>query len=193
MPGVFLENAVRRTSVGSWQSGCHCLTAHPSGEGGKGGRGGITSREWMLVQKEKVQGCSSNVLNNLQAGANFNITSKHTHTHLAASKISISPRPAGLGATGPTFLCYLQRSPLTHLAAGLRCALSNNELCIRCCHFEKCNYLSDKADGPVLSGICCASIKSSVRWKTLSHTHKQGMWKLPCVNSHKQAKSLRSV
>lgn len=45
---------------------------------------------------------------------------------------------------------------------GLRCALPNDELCIGRCHFEKCNYLSDKADGPVLSGICCASIKSLV-------------------------------
>lgn len=123
----------------------------------------------------------------------ISISLPNTHTPLAASKTSISSRPAGLRATTPTFLCYLQRSPLTHLAAGLRCALSNNELCIRCCHFEKCNYLSDKADGLVLSGICCASIKSRVRWKTLSHTRKRGMWKLPCINSHKQAKSLRSL
>lgn len=94
--------------------------------------------------------------------------------------------------TPPTFPCYLQRSPLTHLAAGLRCALSNNELCIRCCHFEKCNYLSDKADGPVLSGICCASIKSSVGWKTLSSTHKQGTWKPTCINSLEEGKALRS-
>ena len=54
---------------------------------------------------------------------------------------------------------------------GLRCALPNDELCIDRCHFEKCNYLSDKADGPVLSGICCASIKSLVLEKELL-THK---------------------
>lgn len=66
---------------------------------------------------------------------------------------------------------YLQWSSLTHLAVGLRCALPNDELCIDRCHFEKCNYLSDKADGPVLSGICCASIKSLVPEKELL-THK---------------------
>lgn len=177
--------------VRSWQSGCRCLTAMHQSEP-PADRWGAKGGEWMLVQKEKAQGCSINVLNNLQARANFNITSKHTHSsrclqniHILVSRWSRS--------NPPNLLCYLQRSPLTHLAAGLRCALSNNELCIRCCHFEKCNYLSDKADGPVLSGICCASIKSSVRWKTLSHTREQGMWKLPCINSHKQAKSLRSV
>lgn len=51
------------------------------------------------------------------------------------------------------------RRSLTHSVVGLGCALPNDELCIGRCHFEKCNYLRDKADGSVLSGICCASIK----------------------------------
>lgn len=76
----------------------------------------------------------------------------HAHTHTYTHPI---PPP-------PTHILYLQWSPLTHLAMGLRCVLPNDELCICRCHFEKCNYLSDKADGPVLSGICCASIKSLV-------------------------------
>ena len=62
---------------------------------------------------------------------------------------------------------------MTHLDVGLRCALPNDELCIERCHFEKCNYLSDKADGHVLSGICCASIKS-VGPETEPPAHKHG-------------------
>ena len=57
---------------------------------------------------------------------------------------------------------------------GLGRALPNDELCIGRCHFEKCNYLSDKADGPVLSGICCASIKSLVLETELrAHKHER--------------------
>lgn len=92
----------------------------------------------------------------------LNITPKHAPVSPSAA----SPYPvcaAGLRAVPPPHFnssSYLQWSPLTHLAMGLCCALPNDELCIRRCHFEKCNYHSDKADGPVLSGICCASIRS---------------------------------
>lgn len=56
---------------------------------------------------------------------------------------------------------------------GLRCALPHDELCIGRCYFEKCNYLSDKADGPVLSGICCTFIKSLVLETGLpAHKHE---------------------
>lgn len=61
----------------------------------------------------------------------------------------------------PSSSSYLQWSLLTHLATGLCCAFPNDELCISRCQFEKCNYHSDKADGLVLSGICCACIKWS--------------------------------
>lgn len=98
----------------------------------------------------------------------LNITSKHIpiclqNLHIFVSCWSQSSLPPS----------YLQWSSLTHLAVGLRCALPNDELCIGRCHFEKCNYLSDKADGPVLSGICCASIKSLVLEKgLLAHKHE---------------------
>lgn len=62
---------------------------------------------------------------------------------------------------------------MTRSVVGLRCALPNDELCIGHCHFEKCNYLSDKTDGHVLSGICCAFIKSVVLESEVP-AHKQG-------------------
>lgn len=99
-----------------------------------------------------------------------------THSYLTVCKVSISSCAAGLRAPPTHTSSYLRWSPLTHLAMGLRCALPNDELCIRRCHFEKCNYLSDKADGPVLSGICCASIKSLVLKKRTARTQTGGVW-----------------
>lgn len=64
---------------------------------------------------------------------------------------------------------------MTRLVVGLHCALPNDELCIHHCHFEKCNYLSDKADGGVLSGICCASIRCVVL-KTQLQVASAQMW-----------------
>lgn len=116
----------------------------------------------------------------------LNITSKHTPISLSAK--SPYPRVLLVSELPPPHThtsSYLRWSPLTHLAMGLCCALPNDELCIRRCHFEKCNYLSDKADGPVLSGICCASIKSLVLKKELL-THKQGACgQIPlCIHEH---------
>lgn len=102
----------------------------------------------------------------------LNITSKHIPVSLS----EISPILVSCWSLSRLPTSYLRWRELTHSVVGLRCALPNDELCIGRCHFEKCNYLSDKADGPVLSGICCASIKSVLLENELQ-AHKHG-----CVN-----------
>lgn len=80
-----------------------------------GGIEHITSIDWAPLQTEEVvKGCPINVLNNLQAHAISNIISRHTL--ISPSKTSTFSCSAGLWATTPSFPCYLQRNPLTHLA-----------------------------------------------------------------------------
>lgn len=86
----------------------------------------------------------------------LNITPQNS---LLSRRLRKSPYPSASPPPTPSSSSYLQWSLLTHLATGLCCAFPNDELCISRCQFEKCNYHSDKADGLVLSGICCASIK----------------------------------
>lgn len=50
-------------------------------------------------------------------------------------------------------------------------------------HFEKCNYLSDEADGPVLSDIRCASLKSLLRETEQPRTH-MGTFLYASMNTH---------
>lgn len=89
----------------------------------------------------------------------LNITPLKSLLSRRLHNLHFPPTPPSAPLPTPSSSSYLQWSLLTHLAKGLCCAFPNDELCISRCQFEKCNYHSDKADGLVLSGICCASIK----------------------------------